>query len=235
MMHDTYRLIQQILGLLARLVLLPARGLWLVWAALQLDPFDWLLITCAIVTRRWEAAAIVAIEFVARRVPFLAYGIADLAGLPIDGEWTARLLPGVGWSDIMSISVDDDTPENGPDRSGVATSPNADNRVATPNNGDNGRLPVNGPAVLLDTVSPDITAAREVIRFQAKVEALADLVRAEKVPQAKGIEIVFHCSRSSRPESTYERARAALKPLLDQPTYRALDEQHRPAGVMPNP
>lgn len=234
MMRDTYRLVQHILGLLARLVLLPARGLWLIWAALQLDPFDWLLITCTIATRRWEAAAILAIEFVARRVPFLALGIADLAGLSIDEEWTTRLLPGVGWYEITSTSDDDEAPENGEKSHLAATSTNAVNGIATPNNGGKGELPGNGPAALLDTVSPDITAAREMIRRQAKLEALAALIRAKKVPQADGLEIVFSCTRSSRAGSVYKEALEALKPMIEQ-TYRPLDEQHRSAGVASNP
>ncbi len=57
--------------------------------------------------------------------------------------------------------------------------------------------------------------AREIIRFQAKVEALADLIKLGQVSNmAKGIEGVFHCSRSGKEDSTYQQVRRLLEPLI---------------------
>jgi hypothetical protein len=98
-----------------------------------------------------------------------------------------------------------------------ATSTNGGQGIAKPGNAINEPLPGNAVADILDNPSSDITAAREAIRFQAKVEALADLVNAGKVPQAEGIEIVFHCKRSGRAESPYARARAAIQAHITLP------------------
>jgi hypothetical protein len=86
--------------------------------------------------------------------------------------------------------------------------------IATPGNAVNEPLTGNAPL-------PE--AVRDIIRFQAKIEALAELIGAGKVPQAEGIEIVFHCKRSGRPESPYARARAAIQVHLasTRPEYRA--------------
>lgn len=79
-------------------------------------------------------------------------------------------------------------------------------RIAMPDNEDNAPLPDN--PVLPEEV-------RDIIRFQAKAEALAALIRDGQVGNmAKGIERVFQCSRSSKESSTYQQARRALAPLL---------------------
>jgi uncharacterized membrane protein len=59
--------------------------------------------------------------------------------------------------------------------------------------------------------------ARDIIRFQAKIEVLAELIKAGDVSnKAMGIEHAFKCSRTSREDSVYQKARRALDPLLDE-------------------
>lgn len=82
----------------------------------------------------------------------------------------------------------------------------ADNGVATRNNADNAALSDNEPNNELDNAI-----------FRAKVEALAALVRSRKVPMAEGIETVFDCTRQSKPDSVYQRARAMLLELNAKP------------------
>ena len=78
----------------------------------------------------------------------------------------------------------------------IATTDNEDNRQLS----DIGLLP---------------EEVREIIRFQAKVEGLASLYRSGQITNlAKGIEDMFGCSRSSKEESTYQRAKRALDPLI---------------------
>lgn len=94
--------------------------------------------------------------------------------------------------------------------------------IATTGNAINSELPDN-------TLLPE--EAREIIRFQAKVEALADLIKSDQVSNmAKGIERVFHCSRSSKEDSPYQRARRAIDPLVKAtPQYRALTPEQQAA------
>jgi hypothetical protein len=71
--------------------------------------------------------------------------------------------------------------------------------------------------------------AREIIRFQAKVEALADLIKSGQVSNmAKGIEGVFHCSRSGKEDSIYQKARRTLEPLVKPaPQFRPLSPEQQ--------
>lgn len=56
---------------------------------------------------------------------------------------------------------------------------------------------------------------RAIIRFQAQVEALAILYNAGQVANlARTIELTFGCSRSSKEDSTYQKVRRALEPLI---------------------
>jgi len=54
-------------------------------------------------------------------------------------------------------------------------------------------------------------AAREIVRFQARVEAVIAVVGSGKVGQVEAIERIFVCKRSGRPDSPYGRARAAVE------------------------
>lgn len=73
--------------------------------------------------------------------------------------------------------------------------------------------------------------AREIIRFQAKVEALAELIKSGQITNmAKGIEAAFGCSRSGKEDSVYQRARRALDPLVTSaPQYRPLSPEQQAA------
>lgn len=78
--------------------------------------------------------------------------------------------------------------------------------IATTDNRDNAQLPDIGllPAEV-----------RDIIRFQAKVETLASLYNSGQITNlAKGIEDSFDCSRSSKEESTYQRVKRSLDPLI---------------------
>lgn len=112
---------------------------------------------------------------------------------------------------IMSPPSDEDDDEEDVALD-VASPPSvALSRIAMPNNAGNAPLPDN-----------------EMLIFTIRVEALAALVKAGKIPLAEGIELVFGCSRSSRPESVYVRARAAIKELTEPaPKFPPLSEDQK--------
>lgn len=94
---------------------------------------------------------------------------------------------------------------------GVAqAAPEAGQGVAKPGNPVNDGLPGN---VLPEEV-------REIMRFQAKVEAVENILKSGKIGQVEAIEFVFECKRSGRPESVYARAVAAVK-ARSETAYRA--------------
>lgn len=65
--------------------------------------------------------------------------------------------------------------------------------------------------------------AREIIRFQAKVEVLADLLADGQLSnKAKAIERTFHCARSGKPDSLYARVNRALEPMTMKPRFPEL-------------
>ena len=103
----------------------------------------------------------------------------------------------------------------------------AGQRIAKPGNEGNGELSGNNPLPLELSVE-----ARDIIRFAARVEALAALIRDGQVTnKAKGIERVFGCARSSKPDSTYQRAHRALEPLLTtEPMFAQNDGTTAPAS-----
>lgn len=81
--------------------------------------------------------------------------------------------------------------------------------IATTNNEVNSQL---HPATEL----PD--EARDIIRFQAKVDTVVSLYKSGQVTNlAKAIESTFECSRTSKEESTYQRAKRAIDPLIAKP------------------
>ena len=61
---------------------------------------------------------------------------------------------------------------------------------------------------------------REIMRFQAKVEAVEAIIKTGKIGQTEAIEAVFSCKRSGRADSPYARARAALS-ARSEVQYRA--------------
>jgi len=108
-----------------------------------------------------------------------------------------------GPSDMSSTHADRPSKESVADHLPI-TATSLGQRSATTGNAVNTLLPGN--------VLPE--EAREIIRYQAKVEALSALISAGKVPQTEGIELVFDCKRSGRADSPYGKARAAVQAQL---------------------
>src|SRR6478736_682260 len=79
--------------------------------------------------------------------------------------------------------------------------------IAKPTTQDNEKLSDN-------SIVPE--EARDIIRMHAKAEALAALIKAGRITnKADGVEKVFTCSRSSKPDSVYQRALKILDPMLN--------------------
>lgn len=126
-----------------------------------------------------------------------------------------RRQPAERWSirgELARLFLVEDRPIMSSDRSATtAARPVADplpatstieaQRVAMPGNAGNAELPGN--------VLPE--AAREIVRFQAQVEAVIAIVESGKVGQTEAIERIFKCKRSGRPDSHYAKARAAVE------------------------
>lgn len=125
-------------------------------------------------------------------------------------DWV-RLLP----TRIMSRVASERTKNHTVVSPVVQRSTSADQLIATTGNAINSEL------------SDNSLEARDIIRFQAKAEALAALIRDGQVTNiAKGIEKTFQCSRSSKDDSTYQKALRLIKPLIqDRPVYRMTPEQ----------
>jgi hypothetical protein len=59
---------------------------------------------------------------------------------------------------------------------------------------------------------------RDIIQFQDRVETVVSLYKSGQVTNlAKTIESVFKCSRTSKEESTYQKAKRAIDPLIAKP------------------
>jgi hypothetical protein len=97
--------------------------------------------------------------------------------------------------------------------------------IATTDNEGNAELSDNA---VVQVVVPE--EARDIIRFQAQVETLATLIKAGIVSnKATGIEKTFGCSRSSKPDSTYQKVLKLLDPMLNEgPKFRELDDDGKP-------
>lgn len=82
--------------------------------------------------------------------------------------------------------------------------------IATPSNERNDELQRNA---VTEAVTPE--AARDIIRHQAKAEAVAKLIKAGKLTnRAEAIELVFGVRRNNREGSDYMEAKAAVEALL---------------------
>jgi len=118
----------------------------------------------------------------------------------------------------MSSAGADQPLKKGVDASDCQPSATALPPIAMPDNDGNTELTGNVDNASAGNSLVDIipTDARELIRFQAKAEALADMMNAGILGnQAKSIEVVFHCARAaaSRPESTYQKALGLINRL----------------------
>jgi hypothetical protein len=103
-------------------------------------------------------------------------------------------------SDDMSSTDAESTAEEPIAAPLPATATNDGQRIAMPGNAVNAELPGN--------VLPE--AAREIIRYQVKVEDAVKLIQSGKIGQTEVIELVFNCKRSGRADSPYGKARAAV-------------------------
>lgn len=102
----------------------------------------------------------------------------------------------------------------------AATSTTTRQPIATPDNAVNAAL--SGNAV--DGVIP--SEARDIIRMQAKAEIVAKLLTTAKFTnKAEAIEFVFDCSRSGRPNSTYQQALALVEPLINRYPQRTAEQK----------
>src|SRR5262249_12320728 len=61
---------------------------------------------------------------------------------------------------------------------------------------------------------------REILRFQAKVEAVEAILKTGKLGQVEAVESVFGCKGAGRADAVYPRAGAAVKARGDA-AYRA--------------
>ena len=126
---------------------------------------------------------------------------------------------------LMSREQAPHTPIEPVDEGSCHLSPEASHPIAITSTTVNDEVTVNAGDGAGVTNPDDIipTEAREIIRHYAKAEAVADLIQAGLVTnQAKAIEAVYHCSRtsSSRPETPYQKARRQIDQLVNpRPTY----------------
>lgn len=92
----------------------------------------------------------------------------------------------------------------------VPTPPEAGQLVAMPTTADNPELSDN------DQLS---AGARDIMIFYARVETIASLYKDGQISNlAKAIEKGFGCSRSSKEQSTYQRAKWAIEARTTRPT-----------------
>lgn len=122
-------------------------------------------------------------------------------------------------TDVLSSRASAAAPDQAVVSPGCQRATEAGHRMAITHNADNAALSDNTVA---HAVLPE--AAREIIRFQAKVEAVATLLASGRLTnKAEAIEQVFGCSRSSKPESVYQRANRALSVIATRSTPMVLD------------
>lgn len=121
---------------------------------------------------------------------------------------------------IMSRDDPQDRPKQPVAAPVVATLPEAGQPIATPGNADNAELPGNVVA------GPIPNEARDIIRMQAKAEAVAQLLKTAKMTnKAEAIETVFNCSRTSRAGSTYQQALLLVDALIERYPQRTPDQE----------
>jgi hypothetical protein len=108
----------------------------------------------------------------------------------------------------------------------AATSTNDGQRIATPGNADNAELSGNAVA------DPIPSEARDIIRMQARAEAVVALLKSAKMTnKAEAIELIFNCSRSGRPNSTYQQAVALVDALIDRYPQRTPEQEQSRAEL----
>jgi hypothetical protein len=119
--------------------------------------------------------------------------------------WAVNVLPGKvrAWWNMSSTGVESTSKETVAERL-PATSTDSGQRIAMQGNAVNTELPGN--------LLPE--AAREIIRYQQRVEDAVKIIQSGRVGQTEVIELVFNCKRSGRADSPYAKARAAVQAQL---------------------
>lgn len=92
--------------------------------------------------------------------------------------------------------------------------------IAKPGNDGNAELPGNAGNLPLPA------EARDIIRMQTRAEVVVALLKSAKMTnKAEAIELVFECSRSGRPGSTYHQALTLVDALIDRYPQRTPEQQ----------
>lgn len=158
----------------------------------------------------------------------LLWGVNRLAGRPKSGEEETPA--------IVSRPIGQDAPAAPPSLTSIIMSlllgqagpiePVADRLQQAPQSEAQGvantRNPVNAELSAQPLAQPIVPeAAREIIQFWTKIDAVERIIAGGKVGMVEAIEAVFECKRNGRPDSVYGRARAALQ-AREQPQYRPL-------------
>lgn len=163
-------------------------GLVVIIAGLIFVP--WVFLIRPWLRRRAETQAPV-VDLAERRQPSGWSVRGELARLFLVDERRPVMSNNYGW-DAADDAVADPLP---------ATSTIDGQSIAKPGNAVNEELTGN--------MLPE--AAREIIRFQTRVEDVIAVVESGKLGQVEAIERIFKVKRSGRPDSPYARARAAVE------------------------
>lgn len=115
---------------------------------------------------------------------------------------------------VMSRAEADPTLDELVDERDRQLAPGAGDTMAEPSTAVNDQL----TGDMVDSAFAMLPAeAREIVIFEARAQAIADLQRKNLITNlAKVIEAVYHTPRasSSRPESTYQKAKARVEELV---------------------
>lgn len=149
-----------------------------------------------------------------------AYSFALRRQQLVDGPEPTEDDTPVAASSVTS-SNDREAPNEGAATGVVATTKQGDNGTATPNNDDKALLSDNDAEQPTTNVPLDRTPAeaRALIRAAAEWDATVDMcaraVLDGVMKQTAAIKWYFRCSESSREDSVYQKARAAVVAKLD--------------------
>lgn len=161
-----------------------------------------------------QSTASQAIEFILVFITLAALGIGLLSMLSrkVEVWWTAFRL----WYDDTQAEIMSRRAMRERERE-VVVAPVA-HWTTTPKNTDNSDCQAdNAKLSVVPIVATELPEeVRDIIRFQAQVEGLALLLKAGTVSnKAAAIEKMFTCSRSSKPDSKYQKVLRLLDPMLD--------------------
>lgn len=121
---------------------------------------------------------------------------------------------------VMSSDEDEDALDRVVAAPVAATSTNGGQLIATPDNEVNDGLSGNAVADLIPS------EARDIIRMQVRAEIVVELLKSAKFTnKAEAIEFVFKCSRSGRPNSTYQQAVTLVDQLTERYPQRTPEQE----------